>query len=164
MTCLDTSCGVTFVNRHWLLKHLSGQKITIMSTPLKVRGISAFKHKSSELAALSLYFLWKNNIGKLVYALLHYEIHLVEGLCTNLFIGNDIISSEAIVINLGKKTALIRACEVIIDVSAKPWGQFLAKKLLRSQISVISPCSKAVIPLVKLLLPNNRDFLFYSTP
>lgn len=135
-----------------------------MSTPLKVRGIGASKHESPEFATLFLYFPRKNNVGDLVYALLQYEIHLVEGLRANLLIGNDIMSSEVMVINLEKKTALIGACRVTINVNAKQWGQFLAKRLLTSQESVIFPCSKAMILLVKLPLLNNRDFLFHPTP
>lgn len=100
----------------------------------------------------------------MVYALFQCEIHLVEGLCANLLIGNDITSSEAMVINSGKKTMLIGPYGVIINVNAKQRGQFLAKKLLTSQESVIPLCSEAMIPLVKLPLLDNRDFLFYRTP
>lgn len=117
--CLDPRCGVTLVDRHWLLKRFPGQKINTMSTSLKVRGIGASKHKSSEFVVLSLYFPSKNNVRELVYALLQCEIHFVEGLRANLLIGNNIMSSEAMVINLGKKTALISACGVTINVNAK---------------------------------------------
>lgn len=64
----------------WLLKYLSYQKINIISTLLKIRGIGTSKHKFAEFAALSLYFPGKNNTGQLVYATLKYEIHLVERL------------------------------------------------------------------------------------
>lgn len=78
--CLNTGCEVIFVDRDWLLKCLPGEKINTMSTSLKVRGISTFKHESSEFAALSLYFADRNNIGVFVYVSLQYDIHLVEGL------------------------------------------------------------------------------------
>ncbi len=93
-----------------------------MSTPLKVRGIGASKHESLEFAALSLYFSGRNGGGDLVYAALQCEIHLVEGLHANLLIGNDIMSPEGMIIDLGKKTALIGACGVTIDVNAKQRG------------------------------------------
>ncbi len=121
-TCLDTGYGVTLVDKHWLLKHLPDQKINTMSTPLKVRGIGALKHESSEFADLSLYFPGKNSVGDLVYAALQCEIHLVEDLRTNLLIGNDIMSPEAMVIDLGRKTALIGTCGVTIDVNARQQG------------------------------------------
>lgn len=116
---LDTGCRVTLVDKHWLLKRLPGQKINTMSTSLKIRGIGASKHESSEFAALSLYFPSKNGVGNLVYATIQCKIHLVEGLHANLLISNDIMSLEAIVINLGKKTALIGACEITINVNAE---------------------------------------------
>lgn len=162
--CLDTGCGVILVNRPRLLKRLPGQKINTMSTPLKVRGISAFEHESSKFAALSLYFSGKNDVRDLVYASLQCEIHLVGGLRANLLISNDIMSPEAIVINLGKKTALIGVCGVTINVNTRQRSQFLAKRLLTSQESVIPPRSEAMIPLVKLPLPDDRDFLFHPTP
>ena len=135
-----------------------------MSTPLKVKGIGASKHKSSEFAALSLYFPGKNAVGDLVYASLWCEIYLVEGLRANLLIGNDIMSPEAVVIDLGKKTAVIGACGVSIDVNARQRGQFLAKKLLINKDSVIPPRSKAMISLVRLPLPDDRDFLSHPAP
>ena len=131
---------------------------------MKVRDISASKHESLEFAALSLYFPGKNDVGNLVYASLQCEIHLVKGLRANLLIGNNIMSPKAMVINPKKKTALIGVCGVIIDVNTKQRGQFLAKRLLTSQESIISPCSEAMIFLMKLPLPDNRDFLFHPTP
>ena len=100
----------------------------------------------------------------MVYSALWYKIHLVEGLRANFLVGNNIMSPEAIVINLGKKTAIIGTCKVSIDVNARQRGQFLAKKLLTNQDSVIPPCSKAMISLEKLPLPDDRDFLFYPAP
>lgn len=90
-----------------------------MFSPLKVRGIGASKYESSKFVALALYFPSKNGIRNLVYAALQCEIHFVEDLYANLLIGNDIISLEAMVINLEKKTALIGACEVTIDINTK---------------------------------------------
>lgn len=68
---------------------------------------------------LSLYFPSKNNVGDLIYASLQCEIYFIEGLYANLLMSNDIVSSKAMVINLKKKTALIGACVVTIDVNAK---------------------------------------------
>lgn len=134
-----------------------------MSTYLKVNGIGASKYKSAEFAALFLYFPGKNNAREVVYASLECEIHLVEGLRVNLLICNNILSPKNIVINIAKKTALIRSCKVTIEVNAKQQGQFFAKKLLSSQESVIPLCSEALVPLVRVLLPDNWDFLFYPT-
>lgn len=77
-TCLNTSYGIILVDQDWLLKCLPHQKISTMSTLLKIKSIDTFKHESVEFAALSLYFPGKNNAVQLVYAALKYEIHLVE--------------------------------------------------------------------------------------
>lgn len=114
------------------MRHFLDQKINIMSTPLKVRGIGALKHKSLEFATLSLYFPDKNSVGDLVYASLQCEIYIVEDLCANLLIGNNIMSPEAMIIDLGRKTALICTCGVTIDINVRQRGQFLARKLLTS--------------------------------
>ena len=135
-----------------------------MLTPLKVRGIGASKHEFSKFAALSLYFPGRNAIRDLIYAALRCEIYLVESLRANLLVGNDIMSPEAMVINLGKKTAIIGTCGVFIDVNTRQRGQFFARKLLTNQDSVIPPCSEAMISLEKLPLPDNQDFLFHPAP
>lgn len=90
-----------------------------MSTPLKVRGIRASKHKSREFAAISLYFPGKNNTGQLVYTSLTCEIHLVEDLKANLLIGNNIISPESFVIDVKGKNALIGSCGVTVPIDVK---------------------------------------------
>ena len=104
--CLDTGCRVTLVDKSWLLRQLSGQKINTISTPLKVREIKASKHESKEFATLSLYFPRKNGAGKLVYAFMRCEIHLVEGLRANLLIRNNIMSPENFVIDIEKRVLL----------------------------------------------------------
>ena len=132
-----------------------------MSTPLRVRGIRAPKHKSGEFAALSLYFPGKNNTGQLVYASLTCKIHLVEDLKANLLIGNDIMSPEGFVIDVKGKSALIRSCGVTVFIDTRQRGQFLTRKLLASQEIVLPPQSEAMVLLVPIPLPHDRNFLFY---
>ena len=93
-----------------------------MSTPLKVRGIRASKHKSGEFASLSLYFQGKDNARQLVYASLTCEIYLVEDLRANLLIENDIMSPEGFVINVKRKKALIGSCGVTVPIDARQCG------------------------------------------
>lgn len=119
MACFDTGCKVTLIDKGWLLRYFPKQKISTMSTLLKVRGIRASRHESKEFVALSLYFLGKNSARKLVYALLRYKIHLVKGLRANLLIKNDIILPKNFVINIEKKTILIKSCGVIVFISVR---------------------------------------------
>lgn len=115
--CLVTRCEITFVNKGWLLRHLPKQKVSTISTPLKVRRIKILRHKSEEFAALSLYFPENDYTRKLVYASVRCEIHLNEGLRVNLFIENDIISPENFVIDIHKKITLIGSYKVTILIS-----------------------------------------------
>lgn len=130
--CLNIRCEVTLVDKAWLSKYLAIQKINTMSTFLKVRGIKAFKNKSGEFAALSLYFPGKNNTKQLVYISLTCVIHLVKGLRANLLIGNNIISSEGFVIDVKWRSILISTCGVTIPINTRQKEQFLIRRLLSS--------------------------------
>ncbi len=132
-----------------------------MSTPLIVWGIGASKHESGEFVALFLYFSGKNNTRQLVYAFLTCEIHLVEDFKANLLIGNNIISPESFIIDVKRKKALIGSCKVTIPINARQRGQFLARKLLTNQETVVPPNFETMISLLPLYLPNDHDFLFY---
>lgn len=90
-----------------------------MSIPLKVRGIRALDHKSREFATLSLYFSSKNSIKQLIYAFLIYKIYLVKDLRANLLIRNDIISLEEFIIDVKRKSALIKSYKVTVSINAK---------------------------------------------
>lgn len=129
-----------------------------MSTPLKVGGIGASRHKSEKFAALFFYFLGTNGAGKLVYTLLRCEIHLVKGLRANLLIGNGIMLPKNFVINIEKKIMLIKSCGVTVLISARQRGQFFTKKLLASKLTVVSPQSKSLIPFVPVSVLDNCDF------
>lgn len=74
------------------------------------------------------------------------------------------MSCKAMIINIKTKIALIVTCRVIININAKQQSQFPFKRLLISQKSVIHPWLEAMIPLVKLPLLNDWDFVFHSTP
>ena len=87
--CLDTGCGMTLVDKDWLLRQLPNQKIKEMSTPLKVRGIGASKYESTQFAELSLFLPGKDNKGQKVYAFIRCELHLVKGLRANILVGNN---------------------------------------------------------------------------
>lgn len=95
------------------------QKVNTMSTLLKIRGISASKHKSGEFATLFLYFPEKNNAGQQVYASLTYEIYLVKGLRANLLIRNNIMSLKGFIIDIKKRSVFIESCEVTVPIDVR---------------------------------------------
>ena len=92
--CLDTSCGVTLVDRCWLTQRLPNQKISKMAVPLKGREIGSAKHNSDEFVSVPLYFLGRDKSKQLVYVQIDRELHLVDSLRANMLIGNDIIDSK----------------------------------------------------------------------
>lgn len=133
-----------------------------MSTLLRVKGIRSSKHELEEYAALFLYFPGKNDAGQQVYTSLTCEIHLVKGLKANLLIGNNIMSPKSFIIDVKRKSLFIGSYGVTVPIDARQRGQFLIRKLLASQETMVPPCSEAMIPLIPLPLPDNRNFLFHS--
>lgn len=93
-----------------------------MSTPLKVRGIGASKHKSAQFAELPLFLLGENNKRQKVYASIRCELHLVDGLRANILISNNILAPESFVLNVGLSHALVGSCGVKIAIKAKQRG------------------------------------------
>lgn len=129
-----------------------------MSTPLKVREIEASKHKSAQFAKLSLFLPGENNKRQKVYASIKCELHLVDGLRANILIGNNILASESFVLNVELSHALVGSYRVKITIKPKQRSQFLRKRLLAEKDEVVPPRFEAIILLVPVSLPNNRDF------
>lgn len=161
--CLNTGCGVTFVNKNWLLRQLPYLKIKEISTPLKIREIRTSKHKSAQFAEVSFFFPGKSDKGQKVYASIRCELHLVKRLRANILIGNNILAAESFVLNVALSHALVESCGVKITIRARQRGQFLKKRLLAKKKRVLPPRSRTMVPLLLVLLPNDRDFLFYPT-
>ena len=132
-----------------------------MSTPLKVRGIRASKHKFAQFAELSLFLPGENNKGHKVYASIRCELHLVEGLKANILIGNNILAPENLVLNVRLGHALMGSCGVKITIKAKQRGQLLKKRLLAEKDEVVLLRSETIILLLPVPLPDDRDFLFH---
>ena len=161
--CLDTGCGMTLVNKDWLLRQLSNQKIKEMSTSLKVKRIETSKHKSAQFAEVSLFLPGESNKRQKVYASVRCKLHLVKRLWVNILIGNNILAPKSFVLNVGLGHVLIGSYGVKITIRAKQRGQFLKKRLLAEKDKVIPPRSETMVPLLPVPLPNNRDFLFHPT-
>lgn len=71
------------------------------------------------------------------------------------------MSPESFIIDIKKRSVLIGSCGVTVSIDARQRGQFLTRKLLSSQETVVPPRSEAMVLLVPLPLPNDHDFLFY---
>ena len=161
---LDKGCGVILVDRTWLFEKAPTEKILKMATPLKVRDIGASRHESDEFVSMSLYFPGVNSADRPAYAHVHRELHLADGLKANLLVGNNILATERVIIDLANKSAMISSCQVTISVPARPRGRPVQRKVLVDRSLTIPPESEALVQFVCSNLPDDRDFLFKPTP
>lgn len=161
--CLDTGCGVSLIDKDWLLSKKPGVKIHKMATPLKVRGVGSSKHESSDYIHENIYFPSVKNDGTKVFSVIRRELHLVAGLRAKLLIGNDIIGPEEIIIDVSKRTARIGSCKTTVDITARQRrqaGQFVRRGVYANAHTVIPSNSELLLRTGELNLPEDRDFLF----
>lgn len=78
-----------------------------------------------------------------------------------MLIGNDILALESFVLNIGLGHAIVESCGVKITIRARQKGKFLRRKLFIDNDGVVPPRSEAMIPLLPVPLPDNRNFLFH---
>lgn len=160
---LDTGCGVTLINKNWLLQRLLYQKIKEISTSLKVREIRVSRHESNQFAELSLFFPGENGEREMVYASIKCKLHLVQSLRANILTGNNILAPKDFVINIGLGHAVVRSCGIKITISVRQKDQFLRKRLLAKKDEVVPLRFEVMIHLLPIPLQDNRDFWFYPT-
>lgn len=152
-------CSVTLIDKKWLCKHASGEKLLKMAVSLKMRGIGASKHELNEFILMPIYSLGVNKHKQPVYAWTHREIYLVDGLKANMLIENDIIMPEDIMIDLANTTAFITSCNIKIAITARQRGQPPKKKLMADTTVFLLSNSKSLVPVIYGTLSRNRDFL-----
>lgn len=126
-----------------------------MSISLEIGRIGTLKHKSAQYAEVSLFLLSKDKKSQQVYVLFNYKLHLIEDLQVNILIGNNILSPKGFVFNVKMDHAIIKSCRVTIFFKAKQRGQLLKKRFFAKNNSVVPSCSKTIIPLLQILLPDD---------
>lgn len=78
-----------------------------------------------------------------------------------MLIGNNILAPKNFVLNIGLGHAVVESCGVKITIKARQRGQFLRRKLHTENDGVVFPRSEAMIPILLVPLPDDRDFLFH---
>lgn len=131
---------------------------------LKVRGISASKHKSKDVALITIYISGIDKKGREVYASISCKLHLVDGLNANMLVGNNVLCTEGFAINFFTSFALIYSCDVKININVKQRSKFLRHRALANTPTIIPPCLEALVAFQCIKLPDSRDFLFYPSP
>lgn len=153
---------MTLVNKNLLLRQLPNQKMKEISTFLKIRGIRVSKDEFAQFAELFFFLPGENNQRQKVYIFFKCKLHLVEGLRANMLIGNNILASESFVLNIGLGHAVVGSCGVKITIRARQKDQFLKRKHLAENDVVVPLRFEAIILLLSMPLPDNRNFLFHQ--
>lgn len=142
---LNTSYGVTLVDKVWRTKKLSFQKINIMPIPLKVKGISTSQYESKEFALIAIYISGLDQNCSEVYTCIKCKLYLVEKLKANMLNGNNVFCIEGFLINFTNASAHIPSCGVDISINVRDRSEFLKQKILAHTTIFIPPKSKTFI-------------------
>ncbi len=110
--CLNTDIKASLTDRNFVLKRLSKAHIHLMTTFLTMRDIDANVHEIKKYVNFSIYLSSKNDSIRMIE--IHKKMHLVEKLKTNMFIENDILRFEEIIIDVQEKKIIIISCQKMI--------------------------------------------------
>lgn len=99
----------------------------------------------------------------MVYASIKCKLYLVKDLRANILIGNNILVLKGFDLNVRLDHAIVRSCGIKITIKARQRSQFLKRRLFAEKDRIIPPPFEAMISLLPVSLPNNRDFLFHLT-
>ena len=91
---VDSRYIINLINRKFLKTQIFEAEIRSINITIRVKKIKSVKYNVSEYVVLQIYFAEKNKI-----ILIRKELYLINDLRTNIFIGNNIIVLEKIVIN-----------------------------------------------------------------
>lgn len=94
------------------------------------------------------------------------EVHLVDNLKANLLIGIDIIGSELVVVNMGRKRVIVGSCNIEVPIEIKFCSHSapgITRPVHAQKTTVVPPHSALPVCIHHLhQIPANRDYLFES--
>ena len=130
-----------------------------MASPITVQGIAEGSHSCKEYTRIDIY-VQGNPI-----ALIHRDVHIVDGLKAKFLIGMDIIGPESIIINVQRRIAIIGSCSnAEIEISVTPRAKEKVNRCVKAKGHTTIPArSHIAIPVHTMSLPNDRDLLFEPT-
>ncbi|KAI0996568.1 hypothetical protein K3495_g11612 [Podosphaera aphanis] len=103
---LDSGCTMTLIDRNFLLQACPKIKLSIMPTPMMVRGIGSHVHDASHFANLDIFFPdGKGNAGHI-----KRELHVVNNLPAKILLGIDIMTPEGWCVDFGSETLSLPHC------------------------------------------------------
>ena len=91
---------------------------------------------------------------------LYRKLHIIDNLRIKIFIENNIIESKEIIINIVNKKARIDSYSTTINITTRPRGEFIRRKVYIKLFIFVSSHSEIILLIKKINLSNNRNFLF----
>ena len=117
--CFNTGCLASLINKDFLLKQALDIKIHTMATLVTISRLSSSKHVTNKYIICNICILGIN--GKLeakdqAKAIITYKLHIVDKLCANALISNNIMVLKKINILLFNKKITISTYRVTTNI------------------------------------------------
>ena len=157
--CIDIDVDVTFENRNFYKQQIFDDEIRIMITSLKIRELNIQQHESFEYAICDIHIRNMKN-DKSITFVLRRKIHLIDNFKINMFIDNDVIDVEKIIINSVKRKIFIINIDVIVSIKVKSSKTSIQRLVHIRKTTVISSLTKMIVFIHYSFLSTNKDFLF----
>ncbi|RKF82335.1 hypothetical protein GcC1_015045 [Golovinomyces cichoracearum] len=142
--CLDSGCTMSLIDRKFLSKQHPTTKLSIMSTPMIVRGIGYHTYDASQLLEVDIFL--PNGKGSAGH--IKKELHVVECLPAKVLLGVDIMLPEGWYVDFESQILTFPYCSgiqvPILVKSAFPEGPV---PIFSKQRAVIPPHSNALISI-----------------
>ena len=159
--CFDIEIEVTFSNRDFYKKQHFNDIIRIIITFLKIRNLNIYRHENSNYVIYNIHLKNTKN-DKSITLMFRREIHLMNNFKANMFINNNIIEFENIIINSIKKQTFIINIDVIISIKIKLSKNNIQRSIHIRKIIIISSHIEIIMFINDINLSKNKDFLFES--
>ncbi|KAF7852733.1 hypothetical protein EAF04_010926 [Stromatinia cepivora] len=159
--CLDTGCGMSLVDRSFLMEMCPTIEIFTMDKPMKVRGLGDQRHDASQYVNLDFYLPATNG----TIAQFNREVHIVEMLEARMLIGTDIIDPEDWIVDFGSQQLILPHCAgVHVKIVTKTKDVERKIAVYAQEKVVIPPHSGAFVTVASrkgddILLPDH-DMLY----
>ena len=158
---VDSRYIINLINKKFLKTQISEIEIRFINITIKIRKIKPVKYNVNEYVILQIYFAGKNKI-----ILIKKKLYLIDDLRTNIFIENNIIVLEKIVVNptdskiiFGKYKNIVILITVINKIN-----EFIRRIIFSIKTVVVLAGAHAVIFIENikndLNLFENRDLFF----
>ena len=158
--CIDIEYGAILIDQDWLKSQLPKAKILKITILLKVKNIETSKYKTDKYVFKAIYFPVISNKGQRLVVYIHREFYLVDNLRVNIFIGNDIIGTKDITIDIANKKAYVSGCKATVPITPRQRGQFVRRALHLTTCIMISLRLQAFVSTNLLSLLSDKDFYF----